>query len=39
MGKEIRCADELKPEAVNQVVVHGYAVADVSDRVISSNQA
>ena len=28
MGKGIRYSDEFKQEAVNQVVVHGYSVAD-----------
>ena len=32
MGKGIRYTDEFKQEAVNQVVVHGYSVADVSGR-------
>lgn len=32
MGKGIRYTDEFKQEAVNQVVVHGYSVADVSSR-------
>ena len=32
MGKGIRYTDEFKQEAVNQVVVHGYSVADVSKR-------
>ena len=32
MVKGIRYSDEFKQEAVNQVVVHGYRVADVADR-------
>ena len=32
MGKGIRYSDEFKQEAVNQVSVHGYSVADVSER-------
>ncbi len=32
MGKGIRYSDEFKQEAVNQVIVHGYAVHDVSQR-------
>jgi len=32
MGKGIRYSDEFKQEAVNQVVIHGYRVADVADR-------
>src|SRR5210317_914075 len=32
MGKGIRYSDEFKQEAVNQVVVHGYRVADVAER-------
>lgn len=32
MGKGIRYSDEFKQEAVNQVVVHGYSVADVVAR-------
>jgi len=31
MGKGIRYSDEFKQEAVNQVVIHGYLVADVAD--------
>lgn len=31
-NKGIRYTDEFKQEAVNQVVVHGYSVADVSQR-------
>ena len=32
MGKGIRHTDEFKQEAVNQVVVHGYPVSEVSQR-------
>ena len=32
MGKGIRYSDEFKQEAVNQVVTHGYPVADVANR-------
>ena len=32
MGKGIRYTDEFKQEAVNQVVVHGYPVGEVSHR-------
>ena len=32
MGKGIRYTDEFKHEAVNQVVVHGYPVYEVSQR-------
>ena len=32
MSKGIRYQDEFKQEAVNQVIVHGYSVAEVSDR-------
>jgi len=32
MGKGIRYTDEFKQEAVNQVVVHGYPVQEVSHR-------
>jgi transposase len=32
MGRGIRYTDEFKQEAVNQVVIHGYSVADVSER-------
>lgn len=30
MGKGVRYTDEFKQEAVNQVVVHGYPVSEVS---------
>ena len=32
MGKGTRYTDEFKQEAVNQVVMHGYAVYEVSQR-------
>ncbi|RDH46146.1 transposase [Zooshikella ganghwensis] len=32
MGKGIRYSGEFKQEAVNQVVVHGYSVGEVADR-------
>ena len=32
MGQGIRYTDEFKQEAVNQVVVHGYSVNEVSQR-------
>ncbi len=32
MGKGIRYTDEFKQEAVNQVVIHGYPVSEVSQR-------
>jgi transposase len=32
MSRGIRYTDEFKQEAVNQIVVHGYSVADVSER-------
>lgn len=32
MGKGIRYSAEFKQEAVNQVVVHGYSVLEVSQR-------
>ena len=38
MGKGTRYSDEFKQEAVNQVVVHGYSVADVSQRLGISNK-
>ncbi len=39
MGKGIRYTDEFKQEAVNQVVVHGYPVMDVSKRLGISNKS
>ena len=32
MGKGIRYSDKFKQEAVNQVVLHGYKVADFAER-------
>lgn len=32
MSKGTRYNDEFKQEAVNQVIVHGYSVADVAQR-------
>jgi len=32
MSKGIRYTNEFKQEAVNQIVVHGYSVLDVSQR-------
>ena len=32
MGTGSRYSDEFKQEAVNQVVVHGYSVAEVAER-------
>jgi transposase len=39
MGKGTRYNDEFKQEAVNQVVLHGYSVADVSQRLDISNKS
>ena len=39
MGKGTRYNDEFKQEAVNQVIVHGYAVADVSQRLGISSKS
>lgn len=39
MGKGTRYNDEFKQEAVNQVEVHGYSVADVSQRLGISNKS
>lgn len=39
MGKGIRYTDEFKQEAVNQVVVHGYPVLEVSKRLGVSNKS
>ncbi|EAQ98924.1 Transposase [Congregibacter litoralis KT71] len=39
MSKGIRYTDEFKQEAVNQVVVHGYTVLDVSQRLGISNKS
>lgn len=32
MGTGIRYTDEFKQEAVNQIVIHGYDVAEVASR-------
>ena len=39
MGKGIRYTDEFKREAVNQVVVYGYRVLDVCERLGISNKS
>lgn len=39
MGKGIRYSDEFKQEAVNQVVIHGYSVADVANRLDISTKS
>ncbi len=39
MGKGIRYSDEFKQEAVNQVVVHGYSVLEVAERLGVSNKS
>lgn len=39
MGKGTRYNDEFKQEAVNQVAVHGYSVAEVSQRLGISNKS
>ncbi|QPG04604.1 transposase [Salinimonas marina] len=39
MGKGIRYSDEFKQEAVNQVVIHGYSVADVAARLDISTKS
>ena len=39
MSKGIRYSDEFKQEAVNQVVVHGYSVADVAARLDISTKS
>ncbi|MDC8829547.1 transposase [Alteromonas gilva] len=39
MSKGIRYSDEFKQEAVNQVVVHGYSVADVAERLDNSTKS
>lgn len=38
MSKGTRYSDEFKQEAVNQVIVHGYSVADVADRLDISTE-
>ena len=32
MSRGIRYTDEFKQEAVNQIVIHGYSISDVSER-------
>lgn len=39
MGRGIRYTDEFKQEAVNQVVVHGYPVVEVSKRLGIANKS
>ena len=39
MGKSPRYTDEFKQEAVNQVVVHGYPVLEVSKRLGIANKS
>lgn len=39
MGRGIRYSDEFKQEAVNQVVVHGYPVLEVSKRLGITNKS
>lgn len=39
MGSGIRYKDTFKQEAVNQVVIHGYRVADVSGRLGISSKS
>ena len=39
MGKGIRYSDEFKQGAVNQVVTHGYPVADVANRLGISSKS
>ena len=39
MGKHPRYTDEFKQEAVNQVVVHGYLVLEVSKRLGIANKS
>lgn len=39
MSRGIRYTDEFKQEAVNQVVVHGYSVLDVSQRLGITNKS
>lgn len=39
MSKGIRYSDEFKQEADNQVVVHGYSVADVAERLDISTKS
>jgi transposase len=39
MGKGVRYTDEFKQEAVNPVVVHGYSVLEVSQRLRVSDKS
>ena len=39
MGRGIRYTDEFKQEAVNKVVVHGYPVLQVSQRLGITNKS
>lgn len=39
MSKGIRYTDEFKQEAVNQIVVHGYSVLGVSQRLSISTKS
>ena len=39
MSKGTRYTDEFKQEAVNQIVVHGYSVLDVSQRLDVSTKS
>ena len=39
MVKGIRYTDEFKQQAVNQVVIHGYSVLEVSGRLGISNKS
>ena len=39
MGKRPRYTNEFKQEAVNQVVIHGYSVLDVSQRLGIANKS
>ena len=39
MAKGIRYSDEFKQEAVNQVVIHGYSVLEVAERLGVSNKS
>ena len=39
MGRGIRYTDEFKQEAVDQVVAHGYAVLEVSQRLGITNKS
>ena len=39
MGRGVRYTEEFKQEAVNQVVVHGYPVLEVSKRLGITNKS